>query len=192
MKEYRKTMLIAPDDVKAISMVNYNVSDDIIGNAIRTSQEIYLEEILGTDLYHKVQLLVYNSIVGEEDNIEKEENTFYATLLDEYIEPFLIAKTAVECLMPLTFKVRNLGVVKDNDTNINSISIEELKNVITYNETQVCTYATRLSRFLDVSKDFLTESGINYCCNKNNGLYGKIFANIPLYLGNNNYRRKFK
>lgn len=185
-REYRNAMLISPDEVKAISQVNYNVQDDTIGYAIRTAQEIYLNEIIGTALYYRLQELVYNAIVGNEDNIDAVANVEYAVLLDEYITPYLVAKSAVECLMPLSFKVRNLGVTKDSDTNVNTVNIDELKYVITYNETQVAEYATRISQFLYRNKDNYVE--LNNCttCGVKEAQIGRKYANTPLFIGNNN------
>lgn len=176
-------MLICPDDVKAISQVNYNVNDDTIGYAIRTAQDIYLEDLIGTLLYHRLQELVYNSVAGLEDNIDEAENTEYAILLDEYVTPYLVAKTAVECLMPLTFKVRNIGVSKNSDTNIQSAQLQELQYVLTYNNTQVAEYATRLSSYLCENKSLFPELDVKGSCCGKKARIGRRYANNPLFLG---------
>lgn len=181
--EYRNVMFISPDDVKVIGLVNYNVQDDTIGFAIRTSQEVYLQEIIGTLLYHRLQELVYNAIVGAEDNIDGFENTEYAVLLEEFIEPYLTAKTAVEVLMPLTFKIRNIGLSKDSDENIDAAYMDDLKEVINYYSTHVAEYAKRLSKYLCENKELFVELTDGCNCGGNDALLGYKFVNTPLYLG---------
>ena len=56
MSDYKKVMLISPDDVKSTGNINYNVDDEVIGAAIRTAQNIYLTDVLSSELVEKLQL----------------------------------------------------------------------------------------------------------------------------------------
>ena len=183
MENSRLVMLISPNEVKAIGQVNYNVNDDTIGYAIRTAQDIYLEDLIGTLLYHRLQELVYNAVSGLEDNIDEAENAEYAILLDEYVEPYLIAKTTVECLLPLTYKVRNVGVTKNTDSNILASQLQELQYVLNYNNTQVAHYATRLSKYLCENKSLFPELNVKgNCCGKKARI-GREYANNAIFFG---------
>lgn len=125
--EYKKVMLISPDDVKASGNINYNVDDEVIGSAIRTAQNIYLTDVIGNDLVEKLQLLVWNAIQGEEDNIESAENAVYKTLLNDYIKDAMNYKTTAEICVRIALKIRNMGVVQNADTNVNPVSLEDIK-----------------------------------------------------------------
>lgn len=184
--EYRNVMFISPNSIKANGLINYNVDDTTIGYAIRNAQNIYLIEIIGSRLFSRLKQLIYNAIASLPDNIDEPENAEYAILLDEFIEPYLIARVTVDSLIPLSYKMRNIGVSKDSDTNIAQASIEELKYLINWNNTQVAEYATRLSKYLCENKDVFEELDDKCGCGGNYPILGHKYANVPLYLGNNN------
>ena len=79
MNEFKKVMLISPDTIKSYGDLNYNVDDEVIGASIRTVQNVYLKDVLSTNLVEKLQYLVYNDIKGLEDSIESAENAVYKT-----------------------------------------------------------------------------------------------------------------
>lgn len=127
MNEYKKVMLISPDTVKASGNINYNVDDEVIGSAIRTAQNIYLTDVLSTDFVEKLQLLVWNAIQGEEDNIETPQNAHYKAFLEDYIKEAMNYKTTAEICVRIALKIRNMGVVQNADTNVNPVSLDDVK-----------------------------------------------------------------
>lgn len=168
-------MLISPDEVKTSSQVNYNFDESVLGAAIRTAQNIYLTDIIGVGLVTKLQTLVYNAIKGLSDSIEDASNADYKTLLDEYVTPFLVAKTQVECCIQSSFQIRNMGIVQDSDTNVRAAALSDIKYVKDYYDTQSCTYATSLSKYVAEHKSSYPEAGK---CFK-----AKEYANTGLWLG---------
>lgn len=187
MDKYLNTLLTDPNSIKAVSQLNNNVDDDTIGATIRTVQKVYLQEIIGSELLRKLQLLVYNVIVGNEDNIDDAKNEAYKTLLDEYVEPYLISKVQVEICVPITLKIRNIGVSTDTDTNVTSAMLSDVRYVRSYYETQNCSDATRLSKYLCKMKESYPELSAKCEC----GHFvapniGKTYANTGLWLGTDN------
>ena len=124
---YKDVMLIAPDDVKSATYINYNVDDANLAPAIRETQEVWLQSIIGTRLYNRVLELVFNSIQETEDTIDDEANVMYKDLLDNYIIPFLNAKVQAVLVLPDSYPTRNMGVVHPSDTNLNA---EQQANVL--------------------------------------------------------------
>lgn len=182
MREFKDVMLISPSEIKGIENVNYNVDDNEIGYAIRNAQDIYLQEIIGKPLLEKLQMLVYNAVKGEPDNIDEPENADYAILLDEYVGNYLAAATTVELLMPLSLKIRNFGVSQNSDSNINASYTNDIKYLINYYNVRAKLYATRLSRFLCNHKELFPELESNGCCGET-GMIGQKFQPTNLYLG---------
>ena len=82
-------LLISEDKLKTYTALNDNVFGKVICPVIKTSQDIYLQQILGTALMEKLQTLV------KENQIGSQENTKYKKLLDEYVAPYLIYETLV-------------------------------------------------------------------------------------------------
>lgn len=188
MTPYLNTMLTSPDAVKAESQINYNVDDNVIGASIRTAQSLYLQEIIGSELLKKLQLLVFNAINKNEDNIDDDENAIYKDLLDDYVEPLLIAQTLMETCVPISMKIRNIGVSQDNDYNIVSAQLTAVKELRDYYETHCDHLATRLSQYLCHNKELFPELSAEDCgC----GIFikpslGKEYGNTGLWLGGNN------
>lgn len=183
MREWRNVMLISPSDVKGIENVNNNVTDDTIGYAIRTAQDVYLQDIIGTPLLHKIQELVYNAVAGNPDTIDDAANVDYAMLLDEFITPYLAAATTVELLLPISMKIRNIGVSQNTDTNINSVSLNDIRMQINYYNVRVAMYATRISQYLCENKSVFPELENDGCCGQK-ALIGTKFQPTNLWLGN--------
>lgn len=184
--EIKDIMLTAPNTVKAGSYITNEVSDEMIGGSIREAQDIHLQSIIGTNLLLRLQTLVYNKMNGLFDNIDAAENADYKTLLDEYVEPYLIAKTQAMICIPITYKVRNMGVVYNSDTNVNNGGMETTYAAQRRFNVLANQRATRLSMFLCTNRKDYPELDQDSCgC----GLFvrpliGRKFINVPLNLGN--------
>lgn len=185
MENVKNIMLISPDTIKAASYVNYNVDDGTVGASIREGQEIHLQSIIGSNLLKRLQQLVLNAVEYEEDNIDSDENLLYKQLLDDYIEPYLTNKVQALLCVPLSLKIRNLGIVKTGDTNVNTPSLKEVMALQTRFNGMAAKYATYLSKYLCVHKDDFPELSQGDCgC----GVFvppilGKTFVETGLVLG---------
>jgi len=181
----KDVLLEAPDDIKAATYINNNVDDKTIGAALRETQESFLIRIIGTNLYRRLQELVFNAIEGLDDNIDSEENASYKELLDDYVQPYLEAKVQAVMPVPITYKTRNLGLTKASDDNVQTASIDDIAFVQRRYNTIADQRATNLSFYLCNNKDNFPELAMDDChC----GLFyppllGKRFSNTPLWLG---------
>lgn len=178
MENYKKTMLISPNKVKESGKLNVNVDDKAIGASIRTAQEVYLVDVIGTDLVEKLQELVYNKIVGSGSSIDDVENIAYKTLLDEYVTEALQEKTVIDLCIRLSYKVRNMGVMKNSDTNAMYSDIDDIKYVQNYLETEYCHTLNRMTEFLCKNKAAFPESKIECDCAST-----PKYANVNIWLG---------
>lgn len=177
---WKNTMLVSPRKIKDSGLLSLNVDDAYIGAAIRTAQMVHLVDAIGTDLVEKLQLLVYNKVnnVSGATNIDSEENIQYKVLLDEYVTPALISKTIVESALRMSLKIRNMGVVRNSDTNVNYAQLADIKYLMSYEETDYNHYLNRMAEFLCDNKEAFPES--NYDCGC---MPKKKFANIQIWLG---------
>lgn len=184
MNDIKKVMLVAPDDVKT-AYVNYNVDDSLVGASIRETQDIHLQSIIGSNLLYRLQELVYNAIKEESDNIEESGNTLYRELLDDYVNPYMVSKAQAVLCVPLSYKLRNLGVIKTDDENIKQTSLKEVMAMQRRFNTSSAFYATQLSKYLCLHKDDFEELRQTECsC----GMFvpavlGKTFVETGLVLG---------
>lgn len=172
-------MLISPQKVKTYGTINLNVNESEIGNAIRISQNIYLTDIIGTDLVEHIQELVYNKVKGTGETIDDEEYEAYKVLLDDYLTPVLVYRTAVELCTLLTLKIRNMGVVKNNDTNVQTTTAGDVKYMSEYYETFFYDAVNKMMDFLCANKEAYVELPDGFCTCKRKPRY----ARTGLYLG---------
>lgn len=185
MDNVKRTFFISPDDIKGSSYVNYNLSDDLLGKAIRETQEVHLQAIIGSNLYYRLQELVFNAIQDSGDTIDDEGFEAYKELLDDYVQPYLEEKTQAVLCVPATYKLRNFGVAKNSDTNIESPSLRDVMALQKRFNTSSAKYATRLSMWLCANKDAFPELSETSCgC----GIFvpavlGKKFVATGLVLG---------
>lgn len=186
MNKWNNVLFIGSGDVKNITIVNSNVSDEYIGYAIRDTQNIDLQSIIGTSLMDKLKELVYNKLKGLENSISDEVNIAYNDLMEEFVKPYLTHKSVVNVLIPISFKLRNMGTIKTNDTNIQNAEIDEIKYLMKYYEQQAAFYETRLSKFLCVNKDAYPELEMDVEAWMSKPLIGKNFAPTELWLGSDN------
>lgn len=175
---YNNVFLIDCDTVKAASLVNYNVNDDDCGYAIREAQKTYLREIIGDALLSSVQEKV------SDDTIDNPENAAYKELLDTYIFEYLSAEAQVCLLVPISFKIRNIGVSQDSDTNVSAKDLKTIQDLRDYWLTIAIDRGNRMKCYLRDNKDAFPELSEDSCvcgsCKKGANL--ELEANTGLYL----------
>ena len=178
MNEYKSVMLISPDKVKGFAVVGLNVDDSTLGNCIRLAH-IHVKDVVGKELMDKLRLLVYNKIQGSGNTIDDEENIAYKVLLDEYMTPALAYGTAVEAAMVNELKIRNMGVVKNSDTNVNQVTPGEYTRLASYYKTYLNDAYNSMMEFLCEEKAAFVELPDGFCTCSSKPLY----ANTNLWLG---------
>ena len=168
MTDYRSVMLISPQKVKTYGVINLNVNESEVGNAIRISQNIYLQDIIGTEMVEHIQELVYNKVKGTGNTIDDKENEAYKVLLDDYLTPVLVYRTAVELCTLMTLKIRNMGLVKNSDTNVQTTTAGDVKYMTEYYETFYYDAVNKMMDFLCENKDAYVETidGLCTCSSK--------------------------
>ena len=166
MNNFRNTLLISVKELKSNgTLFSNNVDDGYLNSTIITCQEVYLEQVTGTALYHKLQELVYNQITGQEDGIYAPGNEAYKDLLEEMVKPYLKARATVDVMYPIAYKIRNAGVMRNSDTNLQPADMNDIKYLEKQYLTYVAEYEQRLSKYL--------------CDNKN--LFPELEADVPSY-----------
>ena len=141
--------LISEDYVKTNSGLNDNVFGSYLTPAIREAQDIKLQQILGTSLYKSLLEKVGNGAIRNADFKP------YKTLLDDYVQIYLMYQTISDLVPIIGVKLTNLGAVVSNDEHVTNLSQSERDLVKTYYEQRAEFYGKRLQEFLkDNSKDY--------------------------------------
>ena len=185
MNNFRTTLLISAKELKNNgTILSGNIDDNYLSSTIVTCQEVYLEQITGTALYHKLQMLVYNQITGQEDGIYDPGNEAYKDLLEEMVKPYLKARATVDILYPVSYKIRNMGVMKSSDTNLQNADMNDIKYLEKQYLTYVAEYEQRLSEYLCANKEKFEELQADVPAYFDSPSLGKDYANESgLWLG---------
>lgn len=137
-----KILLISEDYIKTNSGLNDNVWGSYLTPAIREAQDIKLQQILGSSLYKSLLEKVGNGAIRNDDFKP------YKTLLDDYVQIYLMYQTISDLVPIIGVKLTNLGVVVSNDEHLTNLSQSERELVQTYYEQRAEFYGKRLQEFL--------------------------------------------
>lgn len=146
-----KIFLINENVLKTETILNDNVGSEFIRPAIEASQDIFLQQLIGTELVDKLYDLVATN------NINDAKFAAYKTLLDEYITNYLKYKVLAEITIPLAYKYRSGGVVQTTGDHYMNSTLRDATMVQNHYETRATFYAERLSRYLNTNNNLYPE-----------------------------------
>lgn len=165
------TFLISEAKLREFTDLANNVDSALIKNAIRESQDISLQRIIGTLLYEKIMDLV------DSGDINDSTYSDYKTLLDSYIQDFLIYAAYYYALDVIYLRSRNNGLIQPNggensdavDRSLYNMKRQSVENKMEY-------YAERLTNYI-IEED---------------SLFPELNDSNKLYEQNPNYDNKYK
>lgn len=151
-----KTLLIDEQTIKKESIIEKNVDSKILSKVIVNIQELYLKEILGTTLY-KSLLEAVNDLMVNSVALSAE----YSTLLNEYVQPYLIHAVCADFIVMNNYKITNKGVMKMNDNAANNATSDDIEYMKNYVDNYVGQYKKNLVDYLKSSNLQGCSSSIN-------------------------------
>ena len=163
------TLLISEKYVKTQSNIQDNVWGDFLTPAIREAQDIELQPIIGRPLYKK--------ILKEVENKDVEER--FKTLIEDWIQPYLLYQTIVSLIPIIGTKLGNIGTVISNDEHVQNISSSERENLEYRYRYLADHYKSELQKYLLANKDLYPE--LTSTCLNNLNL--KSSNSLPLWTG---------
>ena len=156
-----KAIFITANDLKRYSVVNANVDNDKFMQFIEISQDIHVQNYLGTDLYNKYQTLIIDGTINDVGNAK------YKTLLDTYIKPFTIHWALVEYLPYAAYTVANGGVYKHTSETSQTVDKNEIDFLIEKQRDTAQHYTRRFIDFMCFNSNDYPE----YNSNSNGDMY---------------------
>ena len=182
----RNVLLISEDTVKTYSGLNDNIWGKSLLPAIRESQEIGLQSIIGSCLYQRLCSMV------EDGSIRDTENLPYKTLLDEYISYYMVYQVINDLIPVIGVKLANIGVVISNDEHIQNLTEDERNRIDTYYQYRADFYCKRMQQWLLENKELFPE--LNECSCNQMKVNLESAASTGLFLGGyrSPYRRIIK
>lgn len=135
-------LLISEDYIKSTTNISDNIANDYLLPSIKLAQDIDLESTIGSQLLRKLQKLVFDN------DISNQENSMYKLLLDNYIQPYLAYATIQHLAPTVAYKLANQGVIRTDDEKSYNITSNEVYKVMDYYNHIANTFKKRLQLFL--------------------------------------------
>lgn len=159
-----KVLLTSEDYIKTNSNIQDHIWGDLLLPAIKTAQDIGLQQVLGSCLY--------NSLLGmvNDGSITATTNEAYKVLLDDYIQDYMMYQVITDLVPIIGVKLGNLGVVVSNDEHVQNLSESERSNIKQYYQYRADFYCRRLQEFIIENKEAFHELDACQCA--------KIKANL--------------
>ncbi len=131
-----RALFISREDLTRNTIVAGNVDTQKFIQFIRISQDIHIQNYLGTALYNAIQeKIIAGTLSGD-----------YKLLVDEYLKDMLIHYAMVDYLPFSSYQIQNSGVFKHRSENSDTATPQEVDSLVDRHR-QFAQFYTR--RFLD-------------------------------------------
>jgi len=137
------TFLVSETKIREFTDVDNNLDTALIKNGIREAQDIELQRMTGTLLYNKLINLIDAGTITDPANVN------YKSLLDNYIQNFLIYASYYYILDSIYLRSRNNGLITPNggeNSDVASKQLYDMKRQSTKNKMEF--YAEKLRDYL--------------------------------------------
>lgn len=139
----KNVMLIDVESVKKLGYVHQNVLPDTIAVTIRRVQETMLKSVMGKKLYEDLINEVSASLPPTTPIVPISNET--KELIEEYIQPYLVACVDFRIIYPLTIRSKAKSVGKGTDENHTPSDLAELIKLKDQMRADVDAYAENLT-----------------------------------------------
>ena len=176
-------LFISEDFIKTNSGLNDNLFGKSLLPAIRESQDIYLQQIIGSTLYKKLIDLVDSETIGDV------ENALYKELLDEYVRSYMLYQTIVQVIPVTNVKLSNYGTTLSDDQYLVNLSQGDAELIEKHYSILADFYARRLQEFI---LNHCNELNVDVCTCEGIRANLKNAATCGIFLGGERGRRLVK
>lgn len=137
-------LLISEIKLKNFTNINKNVDMDVLKAEVQIAQDIDLQTILGTKFYN--HLLSQVSSTGNTFNADE------TTLVNDYIQPFLIQTAYFNAIPHLMYRTLNRGIQEGQNEFGSPVDIETMKYLRSLQKQRADFYMTRLQDYLLIGR----------------------------------------
>jgi len=135
-------LFISYKDILHYTTISGDIDEVKINPWINNAQILYIEPLIGSDLYDKIEDLISTG------DITGSTNSDYSTLLNEYITPSLVFHT-LELFIPLnSFNINDGGTFQYTPTNAQFSPLDEIDKITNKYRIIGNKYDKKLSDYL--------------------------------------------
>lgn len=154
-----KILFINMDDILSYTTISGNIDIYKLNPHIYNAQILYIEPILGSDLYDKI-----DELIDTNEIISNTSYSAYTNLVTNYITPSLVFHT-MELFIPInSFDISDGGTTQHTPTNAQYSVIDDINNI---------------TRKYKIIGDKYDQKLVDYLC-KNKNLFPEYISNQGL------------
>ena len=142
-----KALFISRDDLVRYTPISGNLDFDRVVQYIEIAQDIHVHELLGTNLYEKLQADVLNDTLSGD----------YEILVKNHIKPTLAQYALLEFLPFSQFSINNKGVFKHTSEASETLSRADINMMVEASRDTAQHYANRMVDYLTSYPSSFTE-----------------------------------
>lgn len=169
----KNILLTSPDFIRQNSNISDNLNSKVLASAIREVQDDQLQEILGQILLEKLQDLI------EDNTIDNNNNKIYKDVLDK-AQMFIVYKVIAAVIVMVNCKIDNAGLIQTRDENMDYMDLDDTIKLKDYYDTKASHYAYLLQNFLLENIEQIPELTEYQCWKIHSTLYSAATPNIFL------------
>ena len=152
-------LFINRTDLVRNSILDGNVDSSKFLQFLKISQEIDVQQIMGTKMYDGLSTAI--------PNIDLAANARWKTVLDDYIVPMLIWYAQSNYMPFAAYQIKNGGVFKHTSENAQSVDKNEIDFLVEKARTNAEWYSRRFIDFMSFNQTTYPE----YTTNINDDIY---------------------
>jgi hypothetical protein len=131
-------LLVSAKKIKAFTEVNENVDEILLLSNIQIAQDLGLQGLLGTRFYNQILTNAQNNTLTNPQR----------TLLEDYIQPYLLWRATWEALPTLYMRVMNKSVIVGSTEQGQPVGSKDLNYLRNIHENRFSFYAQRLMDYI--------------------------------------------
>jgi hypothetical protein len=135
-------LLISTEDIKRFTISNGNLDADDFIEYIKISQDITIQNYLGSKLYQKLQELILSNDINDAEFVD------YKNLLTTYIKPMLVHWAMVYYLPFAAYTLNNKGLFKHTSENATNVEKAEVDFLVEKERDIAESYTQRFIDFM--------------------------------------------
>lgn len=152
-----QALFITRNDLVKYTALNGNIDTDKFIQFVKISQDIHIQNYLGTDLFNKIgNDIIAGTLTGD-----------YLTLVNTYIKPMVIHWAMVEYLPFASYSIANKGIYKPTSENAETPETTEIDMLVKKSRNLAQYYTDRFISYMSFNQDTFPE----YNTNSNSDVY---------------------
>ncbi len=149
-------LFINRTDLVKNSIIDGNIDTDKLLGFLKVSQQIDIQNLLGTELYNKISADITSGAAGGAGLTGN-----YLTLVNDYVQPTLIWFAQMNYIPFAAYSITNKGILKGSSETAQNVDKNEVDYLVGKAREYANYYSTRLVDYLIFNDNLFPEYNSN-------------------------------